>query len=139
MKHVRGNILNCKEKIIVHGCNCFCTMGAGVAVAIAQRFPKTRIVDNQTKSGDYKKLGTYSVAYDSKTIINAYTQYSVGRGLQLNYSALRRVFRQINKDFVGQEIAIPRIGAGLAGGDWDKIEKIIDEETPDVTITCYSL
>lgn len=26
--------------VIIHGCNCFCTMGAGIAKAIRQEFPE---------------------------------------------------------------------------------------------------
>jgi O-acetyl-ADP-ribose deacetylase (regulator of RNase III) len=30
--------------------------------------------------------------------------------------------------FSGKTIGLPMIGAGLAGGDWDIIEKIIEDE-----------
>ena len=30
--------------------------------------------------------------------------------------------------FSGRKIGYPKIGAGLAGGDWEVIEKIIDAE-----------
>jgi O-acetyl-ADP-ribose deacetylase (regulator of RNase III) len=39
-------------------------------------------------------------------------------------------------------VAMPRIGAGLGGGDWDLILKIIEHESelfPDVLIEIYSL
>ncbi len=32
-------------------------------------------------------------------------------------------------------IGIPKIGAGSAGGEWKVIERIIEEETPDLKIT----
>jgi len=36
---------------------------------------------------------------------------------------------------------MPRIGAGLAGGDWDTIEAIITEElcAHDIPVTVYDL
>jgi len=34
----------------------------------------------------------------------------------------------VKAQFSGKRIAYPKIGAGLAGGDWDIIRGIIDEE-----------
>ena len=34
----------------------------------------------------------------------------------------------IKQHYAGQRIGLPKIGAGLAGGDWEVIEKIIEEE-----------
>jgi O-acetyl-ADP-ribose deacetylase (regulator of RNase III) len=34
----------------------------------------------------------------------------------------------MKQDFPGRSIGYPRIGAGLAGGDWTVIAQIIDEE-----------
>ena len=41
---------------------------------------------------------------------------------------MQRVFSKIKRDFTGQRIGYPLIGAGLAGGDWNVISKIIEEE-----------
>jgi type IV secretory pathway TrbL component len=48
--------------VIVHGCNCFCTMGAGIAKTIKQVFPAAYQADLATTAGDQAKLGTYSAA-----------------------------------------------------------------------------
>ncbi len=120
--------------VIVHGCNCFCSMGAGIAKQIKEHFPQAYRVDQNTPKGDKKKLGTYTVVWvKNKThtfaIINAYTQYDFsGTGVLVNYEAVRKIFAQIKKDFQGQRIAYPKIGAGLAKGDWEMITKIIDQE-----------
>ena len=53
----------------------------------------------------------------------------------LDYDALRNAFRKIKKNFSGQKIAFPKIGAGLVGGDWFKISKIIETELYNVNIT----
>lgn len=120
--------------VIVHGCNCFCTMGAGIAKTIKQVFPAAYQADLATIAGDKTKLGTYSVAQvdvngKALTIINAYTQYQWrGAGQKADYDAIRRVFRQLKQDYTGKKIGYPAIGAGLAGGDWATIAAIIDEE-----------
>ena len=120
--------------VIVHGCNCFCTMGAGIAKTIKQVFPAAYQADLATTAGDQSKLGTYSaaqveVAGKPLTIVNAYTQYHWrGPGPNVDYEAIRQVFRRVKHDYAGQRIAYPAIGAGLAGGDWVLIAAIIAEE-----------
>jgi len=123
---------------IVHGCNCFCKMGAGIAKQIKQSFPCAYEADCMSESGDKAKLGTYSTSKPRgcSFIVNAYTQFEYGRNKRhANYDAIRSVFKLINQNFIGASIGIPKIGAGLAGGDWSVIKSIIDEATPDIDIT----
>jgi O-acetyl-ADP-ribose deacetylase (regulator of RNase III) len=120
--------------VLVHGCNCFCTMGAGIAKTIKQVFPIAYQADLATKVGDESKLGTYStaqvqVAGRLLVIVNAYTQYQWrGPGPNADYAAIRQVFRRLKHDYAGKRIGYPAIGAGLAGGDWPTITAIIEEE-----------
>ncbi|GGM01135.1 hypothetical protein GCM10009425_10430 [Pseudomonas asuensis] len=46
--------------VIVHGGNCQCQMGAGIAKTIKQVFPKAYKADCMTLKGSREKLGTYS-------------------------------------------------------------------------------
>lgn len=48
--------------VIIHGCNCQCQMGKGIALAIKRRFPEAYAADCRTAKGDVAKLGTISVA-----------------------------------------------------------------------------
>lgn len=43
--------------------------------------------------------------------------------------------REVKRRFGGKRIAYPKIGAGLARGDWSKIAAIIDEELTGETHT----
>lgn len=134
MKIITGDLLMLAKQgkfdVIVHGCNCHCTMGAGIAKSIKQQFPEAYAADCQTEKGSKAKMGTYSKAEIGHiTVINAYTQFNWrGKGCLVDYEAVRQVFRAIKKDFSGKKIGYPLIGAGLAGGDWEIIAKIIDEE-----------
>jgi O-acetyl-ADP-ribose deacetylase (regulator of RNase III) len=120
--------------VIVHGCNCFCQMGAGIAKTIKQVFPTAYQADLTTVAGDHTKLGTYSVAQVDISgrvlvIVNGYTQYNWrGKGLKADYAAIRQVFRRVKQAYTGHRIGYPALGAGLAGDDWNIIAAIIDEE-----------
>jgi len=54
---------------------------------------------------------------------------------QLDYNALTLCLRKINHKFSGHKIGLPKIGAGLAGGDWDIIKTIIERELKDMDVT----
>lgn len=142
---INGDILDdfaeSKLDALVHGCNCFHTMGAGIAGQIARRFPESVTVDKQTPCGDWEKIGSYSqVHYYCGTIINGYTQYEPGScpSFQL-YDAIRKLFKNINIEYAGKTVGIPYIGCGIAGGDWKIISEIINQETPNLNIIVYYL
>ncbi|MDW3195890.1 MAG: macro domain-containing protein [Cytophagales bacterium] len=134
MKKLEGDLIKLGKAgtfdVIVHGCNCFCTMGAGIAKGIKAEFPEAFEADKQTKSGDHSKLGTISYAKSNHLIVvNAYTQFHWrGNGPLADYEAIRRAFRSVKASFSGKLIGYPAIGAGLAGGDWAVISAIIEEE-----------
>ena len=121
-------------EIIVHGCNCFCTMGAGVAKGIRAAFPKAYEADRQTPRGDRTKLGTCTFTEIEShgfplVVVNAYTQFDYrGAGPKVTYDAIRSCFRWIKINYSGKKIGFPKIGAGLAGGNWTQIAAIIEEE-----------
>lgn len=134
MKNITGNLIElAKDKqfdVIVHGCNCFNTMGAGIAYQIKRAFPSAYLVDQATILGDKSKLGTISLSYDSRYdlyIVNAYTQFNTSTmETVVDYDALEHCFKQIKTLFHTKKIAYPAIGCGLAGGNWDIVSKIID-------------
>ena len=126
--------------VIVHGCNCQCAMDAGIAKQIKAEFPAAYAADCATpKSAE--KLGRISTAQidcngHALTVVNAYTQaHWRGSGVLADYDAIRLAMRRIKTQFSGRRIAYPKIGAGLARGDWARIARIIDEELAGETHT----
>jgi len=145
MKEIKGDLIELAKQgkfdVIVHGCNCFNTMGSGIAPQIKNAFPEAWEVDQKTSYGDYNKLGTFSKAkHGDLTIVNAYTQYRYGRDkIHLSYDALRQCLKGIKSEYKGKRIGLPLIGAGLGGGDWKLIKSMIDDELEgmDITIVHY--
>ncbi len=135
--------------VIVHGCNCFGVMGAGIAPVIAKAFGgnedlvRKADLDFPLELGSKSRLGHYSyLQTDNVLVINAYTQHSTGGRRKgkpdVSYDAIHDVFTQLNVDLGSQptlRIGIPMIGAGLAAGDWSIIKKLINDSTPDLNIT----
>lgn len=123
---------------VAHGCNCFHLMGGGVAKQLADYYPTISKVDKLTNLGDFAKLGTYSIAYGVKANLcfNLYTQYESGPNL--SYSALVKCLENLNEwgkmKIVIPTVYMPRIGCGIAGGDWEKVKVLIDMFTPNVNI-----
>ncbi len=127
-------VLDGEFDVIVHGCNCQCQMGKGIALSVKRRFPEAYAADLRTEKGDAAKLGTISVAGVERdgrrfSVVNGYTQFHWrGDGNKADYEAIRNVMRAVRVQFPGKRIGYPKIGAGLAGGDWAIVLPIIEEE-----------
>lgn len=130
----QGNLITMAQQeefdIILHGCNCFNIMGAGIAAQIAYHFPDAKMADEETIKGDPGKLGTYTMGIDEKVIIlNCYTQYgTASHGGQdvFEYTAFERVLSKVLQRFGTCNIGMPMIGMGLAGGDKVRILTMMD-------------
>lgn len=166
MKEVYGDLIELAKKgnfdVITHGCNCFCTMGAGIAVPMKETFLCDMFeMEDPKYKGDINKLGTIDYDYITDkgdhlrisnpndqytgdilvTVVNSYTQYNYGRNHldgdsnPVDYEAIALCMRKINHIFKGKTLGIPMIGAGLAGGDWGRIKKILETELKDMDVT----
>src|SRR5689334_9617820 len=109
MKTIRGDLvqlaLDRHFDVIVHGCNCQCVMGAGIALAIRNAFPEAYAADAATTKGDRGKLGSISFAKVVRdghgiTVVNGYTQFHWrGAGVLADYEAIRGVMREVRVRF----------------------------------------
>lgn len=157
MNIIKGDLLKLADKgmfdVIVHGCNCFHTMGASIAYQIAKKYPHIYEIDKQTNFGSKGKLGTYTfgtcIAKKSNppkffTIINAYTQYSYStQKPQFEYKAFEKILGDIGEDFnYVNSIGFPLIGCRLAGGDKNTVLSMIEEFSKhfngEVTVVEYN-
>ena len=145
--HHRGDLLQSPCTIIAHGCNCFNTMNSGIAKAIRAKHPRVYEVDSITNKGDKQKLGHYTLCTLPELVVfNLYTQYRYGRDkVHLDYGALGKALTHMKiwldaHDPQQQEtVGLPRIGCGLAGGEWGRVEAIINTVFPKRIIRIYTL
>lgn len=135
IEEIKGDVFKAKEQILIHGCNCHNAMGAGIAKTIREVYPGAWLVDQKTLWGDKNKLGSYTFwsgkhfCYNQDiTVINLYSQYDYGhRHRYADYDAIRKGLEKVESVYRGSSFAMPRIGAGLARGDWATIKKIIED------------
>lgn len=146
---VKGDLIKLAKEdkfdVIAHGCNCFCTMGAGIAPLMAKAFGCDKFpMEDYKYRGTIGKLGNIDyrqMPSRDLVVVNAYTQYGFGANHSdgstspIDYEALTLCMRKMNHTFKGQHIGLPKIGAGLAGGDWNRIKAIIENEFKDCYVT----
>lgn len=141
IKTVCGDILtsnsNEKSVIVCHQVNMKGVMGAGLAKQIRNKFPDVyNVYKKKCKSG-FVELGDVqfvSILEDAGYIVaNIFGQDGYGRDkIYTDYTALKRAFATVASGFHDSVIRIPyRMGCGLAGGNWDVVLKIIQEELAD--------
>lgn len=164
INYIEGDVVKLAKEgafdVVVHGCNCLSTMGAGVAPQMAaafgcDKFEMERWGPSIEKLGniDYQTLvlgehAIWSLA-DFKNnrnepelvVVNAYTQYMYGKNhtdgvlAPFDYQAFTICMRKMNNIFKGKHIGMPKIGSHLAGGDWSLIEPIIEKELSNCKVT----
>lgn len=143
--YVQGDLFGTAANIIAHGCNCQGVMGSGVAKIVRDQYPDAyqRYLEKHAQEG--WRLGEVQfVSYaPGRWIANCATQDEfLPRGIcHANYDAIRSAMIQLKAFAVkdGLSIAMPKIGAGLAGGDWAVIETILNEVFVDMDVTVYYL
>lgn len=145
-KYIKGDITETKLKYIAHGVNCQNKMSSGVAKALYEKFPMVKDSYHVWCSGDIKPeslLGdAVIVDTDDKIILNCFTQLDYGYDGKryVNYGAVSKVFNCIKDTFRGEILAIPKIGCGLAGGNWEFMEQLINDTVGnDLEIWVYEL
>jgi len=145
IKEIKGDLIEIAKKggefnTIMHGANCFSTMGSGIAKQIKDNFPNAYLADTKDPRSPLQRLGDFSWEIekseneDSLAVINLYQQFEPGRNL--DYDALRLGLRKVNFIFKNHQIGLPKfMGCGIAGGDWNIVEQIIKEELKDCKVT----
>jgi len=137
------------RKIIVHCCNDIGAMGAGVAAALFHKWPSVKSEYKQWhRSKKGFELGAVQfVKVDTDIVVgNMIGQKgikTVGGVPPIRYGAIRKCLERVAEAAVRNNASVhgPKFGAGLAGGSWDEIERLIEETicARDIEVTIYEL
>jgi len=134
------------NKIIAHVTNNEGGWGAGFVVAISKRWKQPEIAYRSW--GRPYQLGTVQTIQveNDLWVANMCAQNGLGgfiRGAKplVSYTQLTRCLWQLHKraTVLNASIHMPRIGAGLGGGDWNVIELIIKDTLRNHCVTIYDL
>lgn len=141
----KGDALKGPEEFLAHGCNAKGVMGSGIALAIKTKYPKAYDYYKCVYDAEGLTLGVvYEYTYPEKMILNCITQPTYGKtGVHVSYDAIRTCMTRINYIVQDEDqiphVAMPLIGAGLGGGDWQIISKIIEEVSVKYQPVVYML
>lgn len=141
LQYIQGDLLS-HNGPIAHGCSAQDKMNSGVAKAIRKSYPDA--YDVYANWPDLKLGGVIprfiSEGFTSNQVysIIVQTNYGYDGMCYVNSAAVASAFNKLNHktDLV---LGIPKIGAGLGGGNWGIIERVINDATPDLPIYVYVL
>lgn len=133
-------------KIIAHICNNVGKWGKGFVLAVSKRWPETyyRYVEWHKRRGSLNLGAIQIIRVESDILVfNMVAQEGIfSKGTPpIRYSALDVCLEKLSgtADCKNASIHMPRIGCGLAGGKWSKIETLIDEKLSEHSVTVYDL
>jgi O-acetyl-ADP-ribose deacetylase (regulator of RNase III) len=141
------------NKLIAHICNDLGGWGKGFVLALSKRWAtpedlyrkwhKTRFYHDGGPDDDFC-LGNIQIVPVDKYIfvVNMIAQHGVkhgSKGPPIRYDALETCLNKLRIVAIDTlaSIHMPRIGCGLAGGKWEKIEPIIQKTLSDINVFIY--
>ncbi|MEV4004425.1 macro domain-containing protein [Actinomadura sp. NPDC049753] len=139
-------------KIIAHICNNRGGWGKGFVLAISKRWPEPEAAYrrwHRDRAGNDFELGAVQLVQVARDIwvANMIGQHGIktsrSSGPPIRYDAVRQCLHHLaaHATRLGATIHMPRIGTGLAGGRWERIEPLITSELTDhgIPVTIYDV
>lgn len=153
-------------KIITHCCNDIGAWGAGFVEALSKSWPlseqayrewhkaQNKLMDDSIFKGQTETSGPFKLGEVQFVLVgpklwvaNIIGQHRVGMGADnrppIRYDAIQQGLKKVHRHVLTHSASVhmPRMGAGLAGGRWDAIEKLIQVElaVKGVHVTVYDL
>lgn len=141
--YLNGDVTGCYNEnvIVAHICNNVGVYNAGVAKAIRNKWPKAY---EKYKSNTPYWLGKNINARISTQfwVVNMIAQKglrSKSNPKPIDYKALEMCLIDVNSANIAYSVHMPKIGTGLAGGDWAIIEPMIDAIFVDRNVYVWEL
>ena len=141
IKYLTGNILDSEAQALVNTVNTVGVMGKGIALQFKKAYPNNFKVYNQACKNSEIEIGKLFVTTDSnintgeKVIINFPTKQDWRKPSEYKFveEGLKDLLRVID-NYSLKSIAIPPLGSGNGGLDWEKVKKLINYYLADIDI-----
>jgi O-acetyl-ADP-ribose deacetylase (regulator of RNase III) len=151
INYIKGDATNPTEsgnKIIVHICNDIGRWGKGFVMAVSKRWKQPE----QKYKGWFKAKDNFNLGQvqfvqveDELWVANLIGQHKINKdengNAPIRYDAILLGLEKVAQFAIDKKATVhmPRIGCGLAGGTWDKIEPLINSSltTKDIQVTVY--
>jgi O-acetyl-ADP-ribose deacetylase (regulator of RNase III) len=134
--------------IIAHVCNNVGAWGAGFVVPLGKKYPAARnrfIIDAHAALPDRVPMGTvqFELVEPGVIVANMIAMNGVASGrnprpLQMDQLAICLIKLNAMAERYKATVHMPRIGAGLAGGDWQEIASLLTR-TMTANVVIYTL
>lgn len=135
---IKGNLLESKADALVNTVNTVGVMGKGIALQFKNKYPYNyKVYRDACKKGTFK-TGEVLVVQEAdllgqKFIVNFPTKAHWKGASKYEYIASGlKALKQAMKDYNIASIAIPPLGCGNGGLEWNKVKNMIEEELKDV-------
>lgn len=135
-----GNIFNLQGITnYAHGCNCAGAMGKGIALQFKERYPKMYIeYKNLCENGIFTLGDVFPYIHKEGVVFNLGTQINWRTKADINAieKTLIKMMTYAHQNNI-YKIALPKIGAGLGGLNWNDVKYIIDKvanEYPNIDL-----
>ncbi|WP_445527805.1 macro domain-containing protein [Streptomyces cyslabdanicus] len=138
-------------KVIAHVANDLGGWGKGFVLALSRRWPEPeaayRAWHRDRAANDFGLGAVQLVPVDRDLwVANMIGQHGIrrgGRGVPVRYEAIGTALGRLAGRVVelGASVHMPRIGCGLAGGRWDRVEPLIEERLVrrGIAVTVYDV
>jgi O-acetyl-ADP-ribose deacetylase (regulator of RNase III) len=148
-----SSLLETDAQVVLHGVNARGKFGAGVAKVMAESWPRAKADYLKAYAAGLIRLGAvvWSEVGSGRVVGHMVTQEDYGRipgRVYVDYGAIEGCMRKVaaaasegvpNTMLASgfSSIAMPKFGAGLAGGDWRRIEEIVEGECGHLDVTVH--
>ncbi|MBS1505208.1 MAG: macro domain-containing protein [Bacteroidetes bacterium] len=144
IQYQSGNVLESPAEALVNTVNTVGVMGKGIALQFKKEFPfNTRKYEEACQNGligigKLLVVRDTSLATGEKVIINFPTKKDWRKPSEYSFieSGLKDLVRLIHEEKI-KSIAIPPLGSGNGGLDWQRVKGILERHLSDLPIQVY--
>lgn len=144
IKYITGNILDSNVQALVNTVNTMGIMGKGIALQFKKAYPNNYKAYEKACKNKEVMVGKMFVTVDSNTttgeriIINFPTKTNWRKPSEYKYieDGLEDLVKVIIHKSI-KSIAIPPIGAGNGGLNWEKVKKIIEKKVEHLNVDIF--